>query len=360
MSKPHIHLFIPGPIEVMPATYEAMSRPMIDHRSVEFVALYKKLQPQLKKLFFTQNPVYLMTCSSFGAMEASIRNITSKKALFLVNGAWSEKWFDTAAACGKTAERLVWEWGQPIDPAAVEKKLNEGGFDAVFFVSSETSTGVFSNINELMRVIRKFPEVISAVDTVSSFTTQPIHQDELGIDIMLSGTQKALALPPGLALISVSARALERAKTIPHHGTYLDLLNYQKFHEQHQTPNTPAISLIHALDYRCDQIEKEGLENRYARHQAMHAHVVQWCESRGFPLFPPAGYDSVSVVCARNARNIDLEALNDKLRKDHHMMINTGYGKLKGKTFRISTMGDESVESLKGLTNNLDKVLGSL
>lgn len=360
MSKPHIHLFIPGPIEVHPDVYQAMSVPMIDHRSQEFVELYKKLQPQLRKLFFTQNPVYLMTCSSFGAMEASIRNITSKKALFLVNGAWSEKWYDTAAACGKVAEKLTWDWGQPIDPAAVERKLSEGGFDAVFFVSSETSTGVFSNIKELMAVIRKFPEVISAVDTVSSFTTQPIHQDELGIDIMLSGTQKALALPPGLAVCSVSRRALERAKAVPHHGTYLDLVNYHKFHEQNQTPNTPAISIIQGLSYRCDQIEKEGLQNRYQRHQAMHEHVLGWCEANGFPLFPPKGYDSVSVVCARNDRKIDLEKLNDKLRREHHMMINTGYGKLKGLTFRISTMGDETVESLRGLTAAMDKVLGTM
>jgi aspartate aminotransferase-like enzyme len=359
-SSPHIKLFIPGPVEVSPEAYAAMSRPMIGHRSGDFSKLYAKIQPQLQKLFYTRHPVYLMTTSSFGAMEASIRNLVNKKALFLCNGAWSEKWFQTCLDCGKPAEALSWEWGTAIDPVAVEKKLAEGGFDALMMVGNETSTGQLNPIAEVMAVAKKFPEVMTVVDTVSVFSAMKIPQDEWGIDVMLTGTQKALALPPGMALVSVSDRALARAKTVPHRGFYLDFLAYQDSHEKNQTPNTPAVSLIFGLDYVCEKIEKEGLENRYARHRAANKHVVDWCEKNGFPLFPSKSTASPSLVCARNERNMDLEALNKKLKVDHHMMINTGYAKIKGKTFRISTMGDETVESVTQLTNNLDKVLSAL
>lgn len=359
-AKSHVKLFIPGPIEVYPETYEALSKPLIGHRSSDFMALYARLQPKLQGLFYTQNPIYCMTSSAWGAMEAAVRNVTQKKILILSNGAFSDLWYDVALRCGKDAHQLKWDWGQPVDPEMVEKKLNEGGFDSIAFVANESSTGLMNPTEKIMAVVRKFPEVISIVDTVSNFSVVPIKQDELGIDIMLTATQKALALPPGLSLISVSKRALERSKTTPGRGMYFDLLEYQKFHEQNLTITTPAIPLFFGLEYRCDQIDKEGLENRYARHRAMNAHVMDWCESRGFPIFPGREYASVSLVCARNDKNIDLEALNKKLKADHKMVINIGYGKIKGKTFRISTMGDETVETLRELTNNLDSVLKAL
>ena len=362
MSKTPLKLFIPGPVHLWPDTLDAFHRPVIDHRSADFFQLYSSLQPRLRKLFHTANPVYCMTNSSFGAMEAGVRNCVrdDKKILMLANGIWGEKWHQVALNCGKQSPLLSWEWGQPIDSQMVEKKLHEGGWDAVAFVSSETSCGVRNPLEEIMAVIRKFPDVISIVDAVTSFSAMEIKQDELGIDVLLTGTQKALALPPGMALASVSPRALMRAQAVKNRGYYLDFLEYQKLHEQNQTPTTPNIPLFFCLQYRCDQIDQEGIENRHARHRAINQHVVEWAASRGFPLFPQAGYATVSLVCGRNDRGVDLEKLNAKLIADHRMMINTGYGKLKGKTFRISTMGDETIETVTELTNNLDKVLSAL
>ena len=361
-SKSHIKLFIPGPVEVYPATFEALSRPLIGHRSGDFMALYKKLQPRLQKLFYTANPIYLMTTSAWGAMEAAIRNCVAEpskngKILILCNGAFSDKWTDVARACGKNAESLTWAWGTPIDPEAVRNKLREGGFDAVAFICNETSVGLQNPFAEIMAVVREFPEVISIVDTVSNFSALKIPQDELGIDVMLTGTQKALALPPGLALVSVSPRALARARTVAGRGFYFDFVEFQNFHEQNLTPSTPNLPLIFGLDYRCDQIDAEGLDARYARHAAMNKLAVEWCEANGFPLFPEKKYASVTLVCAKNERGVDLDALNKKLKADYSMMINTGYGKLKGKTFRISTMGDETVESVGEVLGAMGKIL---
>jgi aspartate aminotransferase-like enzyme len=358
MSKPHIKLFIPGPVEVSPATFAALSQPLIGHRSGDFSALYKRLQPRLQKLFFTTDPVYLMTSSAWGAMEAAVRNVVHKgKVLCLGNGAFSDKWAEVAASCGKDAVALRFDWGTPVDPEAVRAKLREGGYEAITLVHNESSVGLMNPLKEIMAVVREFPEVISIVDTVSSFGALPIKKDELGIDIMLTGTQKALALPPGMALISVSERARTRAAGVPYRGYYFDLLEYHKAHLENLTPSTPAISLIYGLEYRCDQIDAEGLDARYARHAAMNTLARQWCQQHGFSLFPAEGFASVSMICAKNDRKIDLDALNKKLKSQYSMMINTGYGKLKGLTFRISSMGDETVASVQELLNNMEKLI---
>src|SRR5882757_7251179 len=221
-------LFIPGPIAVSEKTLRAMAQPMIGHRSTDFVALYQSLQPDLQALFSTKDPVYLSTSSAWGVMEGSIRNLVKKKVLCCMNGAFADKWNDVALRCGKQSTALKFEWGQPVDPEAVRRELATGAYDAITLIHNETSTGTMSDLPAIMAVVREFPEVISIVDTVSSFTVLPIKKDELGIDIFLTGTQKALALPPGMSLLSVSKRALERAATVGDRGYYFDLIEFQK------------------------------------------------------------------------------------------------------------------------------------
>ena len=197
-------LFIPGPVAVSEKTLQAMAQPMIGHRSSDFVALYQSLQPDLQALFYTQDPVYLSTSSAWGMMEAAVRNVVKKKVLNCMNGAFSDKWNDVANRCGKPAGALKFEWGQPVDPEAVRRELATGQYDAVTVIHNETSCGCMTDIAAVMAVVRQFPEVISIVDTVSSFSALAIKKDELGIDIMITGSQKALALPPGLSLCSPS------------------------------------------------------------------------------------------------------------------------------------------------------------
>jgi len=354
---PHTKLFIPGPIEVSPKTFAAFCKPMIGHRSNDFKKLYAEIHPKLQALFYTQQPVFISTSSAWGVMEGAIRNLVSKKVLNCMCGAFSDKWLDVSRRCGKQAEGLQVEWGQPILPEALDAKLAEGGFDTVTLIHNETSTGVMSPIKELCAVVKKHPDVMLVVDSVSSFSAVPIPMDELGIDVLLTGSQKALALPPGMALFSVSERAFARAATVEGRGYYFDFLEFKKNQAESMTPSTPVISHIYALQSKLEDIECEGIENRYARHAKLNALVADWVARNGLEFFAPEGYRSKSLTCVRNNREIDVPALNSKLKERYHAMIDGGYGKLKGKTFRISNMGDETEKTISELLGWLDDCL---
>jgi len=350
-------LFIPGPIQVSEKTLRAMLTPMIGHRSTDFVALYESIQPELQKLFFTADPVYISTSSAWGVMEGSLRNLTQKKVLNCMNGAFSDKWNDVAQRCGKAAGALKFDWGKPVDPEAVRQELATGAYDTITLIHNETSCGTMSDLPAIMAVVREFPDVMAIVDSVSSFSAMPIKKDELGIDVLLTGSQKALALPPGLSLLSVSERARARAKSTPDRGYYFDFLEFHANHEKHMTPSTPVIPLIYALRSKLEDIRAEGLEARYARHVRLNQKVRAWGYAKGFKLLPEERYGSVSLNCFKNTLSLDLSALNKLLKAKHAMVIDGGYGKLKGKTFRISNMGDETDATMDQLLAALDDVL---
>lgn len=353
-------LFIPGPIAVSAKTLRAMAQPMIGHRSTDFVALYQSMQPDLQALFYTKDPVYLSTSSAWGVMEGALRNVVKKKVLCCMNGAFSDKWLDVAQRCGLAAGALKFAWGQPVDPGALRQELATGQYDALTLIHNETSCGCMSDLPALMAVLRDFPEVISIVDAVSSLSALPIRKDELGIDVLLTGSQKALALPPGLAIFSVSQRALDRAATVTGRGYYFDFLEFQKNHEAGMTPSTPIIPLIYALKSKLEDIKAEGLAARYARHARLNQKVRDWARAKGFKLFPAEGHGSVTLNCFANTLKVDLGALNKALKSKHGFVIDGGYGKLKGETFRISNMGDETDETMAALLQALDAVLAEL
>lgn len=356
----HIRLYIPGPIEVSPATYAAMSAPMIGHRGKEFAALYDAIQPRLQTLMGTTRPVYLSTSSAWGVMEGALRNLAVKKVLCCANGAFSDKWVEVAHRCGKEADALQFEWGEPINPAALDAKLATGEYDLVTFIHNETSTGVMSSLVEVAAVVNKYDDVLLVTDTVSSFSAVPIEVDKLGIDVLLTGSQKALALPPGLSLFTVSERAMARAATVKDRGYYFDFLEFQKNHEKSNTPSTPCISTIYGLNHQLNAFFDEGLENRYARHIRLNQMVGDWVVRNGFEFFAPEGYRSVTLTCIKNNREIDVNRFSQILRNDHAIAINGGYGKIKGVTFRISNMGDETDETIGTLIAALDDSLGKL
>ncbi|MSU64574.1 MAG: alanine--glyoxylate aminotransferase family protein [Opitutus sp.] len=350
-------LFIPGPIAVSDKTLRAMGQPMIGHRSTDFVALYNAIQPDLQTLMATKDPVYLSTSSAWGAMEGSLRNVVQKKVLNCMNGAFSDKWNDVALRDDKQATALKFEWGQPVDPDAVRRELAQGGYDAITIIHNETSCGCMSDLAALMKVVREFPEVISIVDTVSSFSGMPIPKDELGIDVFITGSQKALAMPPGLSLLSVSKRALERAERTSGRGYYFDFVEFQKNHENGMTPSTPTISHIYALKSKLEDIRAEGIAARHARHARLNKTVRDHVLAKGFKMFPKDGYGSVTLNCFANTLDYDLGALNKTLELKHQLVIDGGYGKLKGKTFRISNMGEETDFSIAAMLTSLDSAL---
>ncbi len=351
-------LFIPGPVQVSEKTFAAFCQPMIGHRSGDFKKLYAAIHPRLQELFGTKQPVFLSTSSAWGVMEGSIRNLVgSGKVLNCMCGAFSDKWFDVSKKCGKEPVALQVEWGQPIRGEQIRAKLSEGGFDAVTLIHNETSTGVMSDIREIAEAVNEFPDVMLIVDTVSSFSTMPIPMDDLGIDVLLTGSQKALAMPPGLALFSASKKAMERAATIKGRGYYFDFLEFAKNQAEDMTPSTPSISHIYALQSKLDDIFTEGVAERHARHAELNAIVHDWVQARGFEFFAPEGYRSKSLTCVANSREIDVAALAAALRSKHNLVIDGGYGKLRGKTFRLSNMGDETRATIVELLAALDAEL---
>lgn len=339
-----------------------MTRPMVGHRSKDFQSLYGGMQPRLQELFGTKQPVFLSTSSAWGVMEGAVRNLVGAngKVLNCMCGAFSDKWLDVSRRCGKIAEPCQVEWGQPITPELLREKLSAGGFDAVTLVHNETSTGVMNPLEELCAVMREFPDVLLIVDTVSSFSVVPIDFDRLGIDLLLTGSQKALALPPGLALFAASERAFERAAGQPDRGYYFDLLEFKANQEKNMTPSTPAIALINGLESKLDDIFAEGLSARYARHARLNALVHDWVRRSGFEFFAAEGYRSKSLTCVANNRGIDVAELVSLMKSRHKIAIDGGYGKIKGQTFRISNMGDETDETITEVLAALDDCLGQL
>ncbi len=352
----HKKLFIPGPTEVRDDILQAQAKPMIGHRSKDFSALYEGIVNKIKKALNTQNYVIVFTSSGTGIMEGAIRNCVYKDVLCCVNGSFSDRWFKIAKACGKNADAISVDWGKAIKPEMIEEKLKQKKYDAVTLVHNESSTGVRAPIEEIAEVMKKYPDTFWLVDTVSSLMGDKIEIDKLGIDVCLTSSQKCFALPPGLAVCTVTQRALERTRTIPDRGYYFDFdAMLKRYEKDRQTPTTPAVTLMYAMDKQMDKILAEGMENRYKRHLEMANYVREWAK-KYFALFPEPGYESVTLTCVNNTRKISVADLNSELGK-RGFQISNGYGDLKEKTFRIAHMGDLTLDEIKELISNLNEIL---
>ena len=351
----HKRLFIPGPTEVLEENLQAMAKPMIGHRAKEFSVLYDEIIPKVKKFFNTENFVMLSTSSATGLMEGSVRNLVKKKCLNLCCGAFSDRWHEITLANGIKADKVQVDWGKAIKPEMVDEKLKTGEYDAVTLVHNETSTGVTNPIKEIGEVIRKYDDVMFIVDTVSSAGGIPICPDKLGIDFQLFGLQKCFALPPGFAIGIISDKAVERAKTVENRGYYFDILAYMKSAEKSQTPITPSISHMYALNNQLDRMLSQG-DKIFERHKEMAKITREWAK-RHFEMFSEKGYESDTVSCIKNTKGVSISDLNKELARKGKMLSN-GYGKIKDETFRIGHMGDWQVSDIKELLNDVDEILG--
>jgi predicted phosphoserine aminotransferase len=352
----HVKLFIPGPTEVRAEILDAQAQWMVGHRMPECADLIGNILPKLSQVFFTKQTVLITASSGTGLWEAAARNCVNKKALTCVNGAFAERFSDVVGLNGKDMEILSVPWGQPILPEQVVERLSTGEFDAVTVVHNETSTGVTSPIREIAQAIRAMPggeDIMILVDSVSGLAGARIEMDAWDLDVVLASSQKAFALPPGLAFCAVSDRAMAKAKTVPARGYYFDFISLAKSIAKNQTPATPAVSLLYALDRQLDDMMAEGMENRFSRHLAMRDGTLEWAKSKGFDIFAAEGYESPTVTCVANNLEIDISALNKYLRS-LGMIISNGYGDLKGKTFRIAHMGDTQMHELEDLFAAMD------
>lgn len=351
-------LFLPGPTEARDEILQAQAQRLVGHRSEEIHALLDSIQSRLRQLFQTDHRVYVSTSSATGLFEAAARNAIAERALCCVNGAFSRRWAEVVAANGKSHDRLEVEWGAPITAEGVAEALDRGGdYDAITIVHNETSTGVTSPVGEIAEAIRdRAPETLVLVDTVSSLGGIDVPVDAWGLDVCLTGGQKCLALPPGLAFAAVSDRALERAREIPDRGWYFDWLVFERYLARSETPTTPAITILYALDRQLDRIlEEEGLQARFERHAAMARHVREWALER-FDIFAREGYRSNSVTAVRNTRGIDVDAMNAFLA-GRDMVVSNGYGEIRDVTFRIGHMGDHTVAEMEELAAAIDDFL---
>ncbi len=352
--------FLPGPTEVHPEVLEAMMRPMIGHRGKAMVELLSGMEDALKRLFRTSRRVLIGTCSATGFMEMAARCAIKGRALSLVGGAFGDRFAGIAQACGHEVVRLEVPLGETIEPDMLRDALTRTEVDAVTLVHSETSTGALAPLAELAAVMREFPEVLTLVDAVTSIAGSPVESDALGLDFVFTGSQKALALPPGLAFGVASERVLERAKSAPQRGVYLDILTYDEAFKEHQPTNTPALPQLYALEKQLQRIEAEGgLAARFARHEAMRNRVEAWTAgaggARGYRFLPREGRRSWTVSClhvpeGQNGRTLARSML------ERGWTIGSGYGKLKEETIRIGHMGDHTVEELEELLDVLLQV----
>ncbi len=354
----HKKLFIPGPTEVREDVLISQAAPMIGHRMKSFSDLYGSINDKFHKLFKTEHEIYVHTSSGTGLMEAASRNFINKKALHTVCGAFSKRWADISKSNGKEIGVIEVDMGKAIKPEMIDRELSKGEYDTLMVTQNETSTGVKNPVKEIGELLKeKYPDVLLLVDSVSSFMGMEIGFETWGVDVVVASSQKAFALPPGIAIMTISKRSFERAKEVKNRGFYFDVLKMKKYFDEkpYQTLSTPAISLFYALDYQLSRILNEGLDERYRRHKEMAGFVREWAK-RYFALFAEQGYESDTVTAIKNTRGVSIKDLNNELG-NRGMALSNGYGALKEKTFRIAHMGDITLGEIKDLIANINEII---
>ncbi|HEY2980461.1 MAG TPA: alanine--glyoxylate aminotransferase family protein [Anaerolineales bacterium] len=350
-------MFVPGPVDVAADVLQAQAQPMLPHRSKEFEAIYRRVSEKSQQLFFTNYRVFLTASSGTGLQEAAIRNFVQRSVLSCTNGAFADRWYEVAVSNGKQAEKLAFEWNQPVDPDRVAEAVKKGKHEAVTIIHNETSTGLQNPVKEVAAAVRAVaPDTLIFVDAVSSLGGARIEMDAWGIDMLLTSSQKCIALPPGLALGAVSDRAMQKAASVENRGWYFDLVRMEKHRLKDSSPATPAMSLIFALDFQLDRILAEGLEKRFARHSAMADRVQAWAEAHDQSIYAPQGYRSQTVTTVKNERGFSIPDLNTFL-KTRDMRLANGYGQLKDVTFRIAHMGETQLSDVDDLLAAMEEFL---
>jgi aspartate aminotransferase-like enzyme len=352
--------FLPGPTEVRPEVLAAMTRPMISHRGKTFEELFERLQAGLQPVFRTRRPVYISSSSATGLMEAAIRCAPDGPLLCLVGGAFGERFLRIAHACEREADAIEVPLGATFDLDVVETQLNARRYSALTVVHSESSTGVLTDIAAVAALARS-RGVMSIVDSVTGLAAAPLETDGWELDFALTGSQKALALPPGLAMAVASPRFATAARQAHNRGMYFDLAEFEEFSAKRQTPNTPAIPLFFALEVQLQRIATEGIESRWERHARMRAHTEAWVHTTsarhpGLAMLAPRGSRSPSVSAITLPPGMEGKSFLRDVAA-HGFTIGGGYASLGDRSFRIGHMGDHTVETLQRCLDACGQVL---
>lgn len=351
-----LKLFIPGPVDVLPEILEKMSTTQISHRSQIATNLQRGISEKLQKLMYTENLIILSTSSGSAVMEMAIKSCTKKRAAVFSVGAFGDRWYKMAITNNIAADKFKSEPGMPTTPEMVDEALKTGLYDVVTVTHNETSSGIMNPVYEIGQVVANYPDVVYLVDSVSSLGGAKVEVDKCNIDICLASSQKCLGLPPGLAVASVSEKAIKRAETVENRGFYLDLLNIvDRVKKNYQYPSTPTTPHMWALDYQLDQIVNvEGLDNRFDRHTHLAEIVRDWA-NKYFSLYAKEGYYSNTVTTIMNTKGFSVADLNKELTKRGYLISN-GYGDLKEKAFRIAHMADRQEAELLALLKEIEDI----
>ena len=348
-------LFTVGPVNVEPEVLQAMTKPMITHRCKEYKQLHGAIVEKLRKALDTDMDVFLVGGSATVLIEGAVRNGVNSNCVGISNGSFGQRFIDCSSLNGKNVTEIRVPWGKAMRPADIEGRVTED-VEAVHWVSNESSTGVLSDSTALAdEVRRQNPDALVMVDAVTSALAADLDVSKLQPDALIFGTQKALALPPGLAIAVVSDRILEKSKTVRNKGFYTDFVKLKKNADENYALTTPPVSLMYALDFQLDRILAEGMAARYRRHQGMADMVRKWADERLSGLFPEEGYRSrtISVI---NRGDLDFDTFHTALKSKGYEISN-GYGDVKSSTFRIGHMGDITPARLKELLSVMDETL---
>ncbi len=365
MSEPAFGtFFVPGPTEIRPEILAQLTRPVMGHRGRAFEAMFARIEAGLRDVLLTSRPVYVGTCSATGFMEMAIRNAPDGPILSLVNGGFSERFAQVAESCRRQVQRVVVPWGEAFDLDVVESALKSKGFSAITVAHSETSTGVLTDVRAVAQLAKRYG-VLAIVDSVSGAGGAELMFDAWGLDFLLTGSQKALALPAGLAFAVASSEYMERTRNVRDRGFYFDILQYEKYAQKNQTPSTPATHLCYALEAQMGDIGREGIERRWERHLQMQEATITWVETfaerRGVELgiVAPEGSRSPTVTVVRLPEGLSGPEVSEAV-KSRGFTIGGGYGDLKDTTVRIGHMGDHSVDGVKRCLHVCESAIAEL
>jgi aspartate aminotransferase-like enzyme len=353
---PNKTLYIPGPTEVREDVMEAMSEPMFGHRMDRMTDLYTTIVEDTKEFLDTDQDVIVLTASGTEFWEATTLNLVEDSMLVPTSGAFSERQANVAERLGKDVDRIEYEWGEAVKPEDIRDALESGDYDAVGAVMNETSTGVRNPIEEIGDLLGDYPDTYFVVDAISCLGGDYIDIEGHNIDAIFTSTQKAFAMPPGLAVCTVSDEAYEREldkDSASWYGGFQRNLDY--YDRKGQTHSTPAIPIMLAYRKQMKHMLDEGHQARDQRHREMAEYTREWAREH-FDLFPEEGYESRTVTCIENTQGIDVAATIEEVSEEYDMVFSNGYGDIGEKTFRIGHMGEHTVESVKELTDAIEDV----
>jgi aspartate aminotransferase-like enzyme len=353
-------LFIPGPVTCAEPVLAAMARPLVDHRGPEFAALLARIERGMQPIFGTTSDVMLLGASGSGGLEAAVASAFSpgQRVLVCPIGVFGKRLASIAKTYGLDVETLETPYGSALDPAALAQRLRETTrpFDGILLTHNETSTGAQNDMAALSRAIDGYPALV-VVDSVSGLGASDFRMDEWGFDIVVTASQKALAVPPGLAMIAVSPRAWERIAAAKSPRFYLDLAKAREFAKNGQTPWTPPVSLAFALDVALERFMQEGPANVWARHASYARAIRAAADALGLESFSQSDAHSVTVVALHVPAGLAADALRRSLREKYGIVIGGGQAELKGKIVRIGTMGALGRNDILGMLGALELAL---